>query len=370
MKVLFATVLKPVTDTRVAEKLAPLFFPKAEVHIFGRIISFEKKFPFVFHDAGIKTRAFRSRWRAQIAFVKTLVRLNPTIVVVGAIELLWIAFCLKKILGFYLIYDIRENYRRNVRYQNIYPILSKPLLLIWIWITEALSVLFVNEYWLAEVGYEQELSFFKKKSYKIVENKFAIYHFFYSPKVPISFKEKPIITFAIVGTLSETFGTMRAIRFFEEYSRYFAARLFITGMAASKNIYEQVMKLSSQINVILNVSEIPISHGVILQTMCSSDIVMLPYMPNKSTQNCIPTKLYECLALGIPMLLSENLLWEKLIIPHSAGIFTNFLPSDVKNVHQKIIETVFYPKGFVKEAYFDHDHSFQTHIEKLLCALS
>jgi len=350
MKVLLATVLKPIDDTRMSEKLVQIFQSyQADIQIFGRKVN-TVAHSFSAHDAHITGRKLTERIKAQYYFGRTIIALKPTHIVVGAIELLWVAFLFKPYFKYKLIYDIRENYRRNIWYQSVYSLWQKPILYAWVYLTEWISPYVVDEFWLAEACYADELSFFKKKTYCILENKFAG-----NPPTdklfPIQLSDKSVIHFALVGTLSSTFGAMSALIFFEQYSQKYDARLTVAGMIADQEIADKLATLSHK-NIECIISEKPIPHTQIIEVMQRADVVMLPYLPNKSTENCIPTKLYECLALGIPMLIRHNPRWQLLTQKYQAAIFTSFSPDDIDRVANQLRNTVFYPDGYAKEAYF------------------
>ena len=55
-----------------------------------------------------------------------------------------------------------------------------------------------------------------------------------------------------------------------------------------------------------------------------SDILLLPYLPNKSTQDCIPTKFYEAIALRKVMFIQKNKYWQELLKDYDVGVFIDF----------------------------------------------
>ena len=77
-------------------------------------------------------------------------------------------------------------------------------------------------------------------------------------------------------------------------------------------------------NIDFTVSSTPIPYQDILSQIGEHSIALLPYQVNKSTQNKIPTKLYEYIGLGIPILISPNPLWAKIIERYHAGLSIDF----------------------------------------------
>ena len=96
-----------------------------------------------------------------------------------------------------------------------------------------------------------------------------------------------------------------------------------------------------------------VPHKQIIDILRQADFALLPYQPNLSTDNCIPTKLYEALALKIPMLIQNNVLWEEVCAPYQAGIFIDFKNFNPKNVYQQLNEFHFYKKNPGKEVLWE-----------------
>jgi hypothetical protein len=66
-----------------------------------------------------------------------------------------------------------------------------------------------------------------------------------------------------------------------------------------------------------------------MQYAVNADFGLVAHQPNPSTENCIPTKIYEYLGLGLPMLLQSHALWESVVAPYNAGVildYNNFVP--------------------------------------------
>lgn len=125
----------------------------------------------------------------------------------------------------------------------------------------------------------------------------------------------------------------------------------MAGYCLDKDYSKKIIKSTKNKNFIslLNQNlDKPISHTILLQELQKTDFVILPYLFNKSTQNCIPTKFYECLAYKKPMLISKNSKWESFINPLDAGMFVDFEDEELKNemsiITEKIISQKFYTK--------------------------
>ncbi|MGF1637131.1 MAG: hypothetical protein ACFCUU_08670, partial [Cyclobacteriaceae bacterium] len=93
--------------------------------------------------------------------------------------------------------------------------------------------------------------------------------------------------------------------------------------------------------IILNISTIPIKYELILEVLSNGDFAIMPYRISPEITGSIPTKIYECMALHIPMILPKHPPWEALCKPLASAIFCDF-DSPVKVVQQLTVTNSFY----------------------------
>ena len=93
-------------------------------------------------------------------------------------------------------------------------------------------------------------------------------------------------------------------------------------------------------------------HAEIVHEIRRSHFGLLPYRPHPSTWRCRPTKLFEYLAQGLPLLLPPNPLWTDLAAAHQAGISLDFAdaPAAAAAVEAAARAWNFYPAGPPPEA--------------------
>jgi hypothetical protein len=94
-----------------------------------------------------------------------------------------------------------------------------------------------------------------------------------------------------------------------------------------------------------------VAHEKILESMKNADIALLPYQINKSNKNRIPTKFYEYIYHRIPMIISENEVWEIFCQQYDCAINYNFEElklekSETEKTLKKLLETSFYQIQF------------------------
>jgi glycosyltransferase involved in cell wall biosynthesis len=245
-------------------------------------------------------------------------------------ELLLIGTLYKLFSGSKLIYDIQENYFFNLLYQNNYPWLLRHLLALYVRVKEVLLANFINYFLLAEQCYVDELSFIKQR-YSIIENKFI------QPEIDRKEQNNSQVEFLISGTISKEYGVFDALHFFSQLlaSKY---KLVIVGHCPNQHTFRALKKAVKGLdNIDFTVSTTPVPHQDILSQIGEHSIGLLPYQVNKSTQNKIPTKLYEYIGLGIPILISPNPLWDKIIERYHTGLSIDFKsPISIDEIRQRL----------------------------------
>jgi glycogen(starch) synthase len=95
----------------------------------------------------------------------------------------------------------------------------------------------------------------------------------------------------------------------------------------------------------------PVPHAAIVAAIGRSHLGLLPYRPHPSTARCRPTKLFEYLALGLPILIPQNWLWAKTMSRHGGGLMLELTPADAAAAHvrQGLEKCRFYPNGLPQE---------------------
>ena len=321
--VLIASTLKPIRDVRAFEKLA---FSLGETNTYElNIIGFSPKKPK--SASGIRFFSSMSHfdWRldrilAQGRFLKCLLQVRPKILVCCTYELLPIASFFKSILGYKLVYDVQENYRANL---NLNPALSyhakeraNKL------IEKVESAASIDLFVLAEKCYAEEMP--EKQPFLILENKFQGE---ISPSKPLKFHGKKKLRFCISGTITPAFGTIDAIQWFREILKsYPESRLEIIGHCPIESLWVELTQYGKEIpQLILSIDRNPVAHDDLIAALKRADFALLPYQSHPAISAKMPTKLFECAALGVPVFISANSTWEKFLSDFDGGFSVDFL---------------------------------------------
>ncbi|SKC83154.1 glycosyltransferase family protein [Ohtaekwangia koreensis] len=343
-RIVIASVLKPVDDTRMFEKIGKSLGETArfDIHIFGYPSG---KIPQT-SDSDITQHASQPFGRLNIKrltqplkILKKILRLKPELLIITTHELLFIAFFIKLLTKCCLLYDVQENYYRNILYTNAYPSMVRPLLAVYVRIKEIIFSSWIDYFIVAETGYTYEITFLKNKSI-IIENKMKRP----SGILPKKNTADQNIHLLFSGTLAETTGIFSAIALAK--SLYIAEpriRLTIIGYSPQARIFNQIKKEIAGADFIhLIGGDTLVQHSEILKAIQQSDFGIIAYPPNKSTENCIPTKLYEYLGCKLPILMVNHPLWVKRCHLYPACIPIDFNTLDVSSILLQMSSTKFY----------------------------
>lgn len=303
-RVAVASVLKTITDTRMFEKLgwSLAVHTAAEVHIVGFPAEEAPEIPnIIFHPVFRKPfgRLSFKRIITPWKILGLLLKIKPQTVIITTHELL-IAGCLYKFLtGARLFYDVQENYFCNIRFTPAFPRWLRLPLSTWVRFKERLLAPAIECFFLAEKGYEAELMF--ARPCMVLENKF--------PERMV----KPVaghnrLRLLFTGTLAPTTGVLQAVDLAVQLHKLSnGIDLTIVGHAPQYAFLRRLKaKIAAHAFIHLEASLYPIPHRRIIRAIENAGTGIIIYPPNPSTSSSVPTKLYEYLGMGIPVLIQHS----------------------------------------------------------------
>ena len=206
--IVIASVLKPADDVRAYMKIAQSLAQanKYEINIIGnegKKDRTDNKIKFHTHTIN-RTQWLKRLWiREQLLF--KILKLKPKLLIITTHELINTALILKLLIGCKVIYDIQENYARNVLLK---PGIPSHLISFLIRLKELAGSRFIDYFLLAEKSYKEELSFVKKK-FSILENK--------AKKIKINRTLSNQQRFLFSGTISDYGGVRIAVEIMKEF---------------------------------------------------------------------------------------------------------------------------------------------------------
>jgi glycosyltransferase involved in cell wall biosynthesis len=316
-RIVIASILKPVDDTRMFEKLGQTLAEKAELHIIGYPSeSVVKHLTIIFHPLTPFNRLSFERMLKPWKVFKKILEIKPDTVIITTHELLVVGTLAKIFLSCRLMYDVQENYGQNIFYTNAFPKIIRPFIAAYVRCKEWITSPFVNHFLLAERGYEKELNFPGSRK-TVIENK--------TKKVEISTRKKNNghIHLLFTGTLAETTGVFTAIELAQRlHDEDASIRLTLIGYCSLRSTLEKIKNtLNNKDFIELIGGDRLVPHSEIVGHIQSSDFGIIAYAENPSIINSIPTKLYEYLGYQLPILLVDHTMsWIDRTKPYQAAI--------------------------------------------------
>ncbi|MFY0626687.1 MAG: glycosyltransferase [Reichenbachiella sp.] len=324
-KIAIISVLKPVDDTRAFEKIANSLSMNTtfEIHLYGQP-SWQELSPspnIEFHSHTIRPKGINRIWIRFLVFLK-LAKLKPELIICNTHELLIVTFLCKILFGSKILYDIQENYYFNLKYQGNFTSIIANILAVTIRLKEKVLSPIFDHFILAEKSYEAELTFIKNR-YTIIENKCVVPDNWQKSK----HKQKELrILFS--GTITKSNGIFKALNFMEEVHKINPKIEFvIIGHCPNEKLRKHLLKNEFQF-IEQKISKNPIPHTEILEQIKKANFGLICYELNPSNQNCMPTKVYEYTALGLPSIIDKGGVWESYILSQNAGIMIDYLNLD------------------------------------------
>lgn len=338
-RIVLASVLKPVDDTRMFEKIGQTLSGHAEVFIIGFRTAANppvKGISFLPHRRPFG-RVSLARLLAPWQILRQVFNLRPDTLVICTHELLVPAAVLKLLTGTRIYYDVQENYYLNIVHTKAFPWGLRGLLAAYVRCKERLLAGVIDHFILAEQIYRVQLGFVKGRS-TIVENK-SVY------KATASRARRRAVSFLFSGTLAKSTGVLEAI--------YVAAKLHeadpeitltIAGYIPTKDDFvmiENAVEGKPFIKLIGGRSLVP--HFTINRLIEGADVGIVSYPPNPAVEGRIPTKLYEYMAFRLPILAVGGFSWEGMLSQYKAGMTYQTGALDAAKTLEFFTETDFYP---------------------------
>jgi len=342
-RIVLASILKPVDDTRMTEKLGVTLAQVEgnEVYVIG-YPSRTPASPDSITSLPLKpfTRISFGRMLAPLVVLKKCIQVKPELLIVNTHELLIVGMVNRILFGTKIVYDIQENYARNILHTTAFPLLLRPVLAGWVRLKETLLTPLFQGMLLAEKCYEQELPFVRK-NYVVVENKAMLpKHFLRQPPTD---KIKLVFT----GTLAESTGVFQAISFTQKLHHLNPKiELEIIGYCAIPTTLTKIRSAVAGCTFLkLTGGDQLVPHPQILEAIRTASFGIVCYPTAPHTRNKVPTKLFEYLACQLPILLQPKPKWVELCTPSNAAIEVDFDNPDLSSINVQLTQRFYTTKA-------------------------
>ena len=363
-KIVIGATLKPLNDSRHFYKVALSIGQtnKYELNIIGRAI---KNIPaadnITFHPLfGLRKSTFK-RIISPVIYLRKTWQIKPDLQIICSWELLPAAIICKFFRGGKLIYDIQENYSKNVRFLGGDNWLKRKLKSFTINSFQSTAWPFIDHFYLAEQIYVGDFNL-KSDSFNILENK--------SLRINRQSNSSTKLNCLFTGTIGQAQGIWDVLNCAEEFAqldKHF--QLSVIGHCPSEKTYKELLqKAGGKSYIHLHVQTDPIDYLILLDYISKADIGLIAYPPNPANQDKFPSKLYEYLSAQLPILLiNPNPKWEAIIDKYDAGISSRNYDTAMLQI-QAFKSQKFYQKSVDFKELFWESEEVKLHksIEKLL----
>ena len=364
MKVLLAHTQKPPSETRIFEKLALSLYPIPNIelrilgcHPIGEASLLERIEMLAVFSFG---RDLISRFQKQLTFWKQAKQFLPDVLIICSSELLIVAILYKLAYRARLIYDVQENLVLNLKFQKAY---SGFLFRFLSMVADRLQFFifhFVDRFWLAEKVYANQLAI-KAKDILVLEN-----------RVPRTWleKSKDLISlskakndldpnlFLFSGVVTLESGVLRAVEFFCKFRRQFPSSVFkISGFVPDIELRKLLKAIELQeLGVVLENGGEWSSSDIIFNSLIKADAVFLCYTESYANLEKVPTKFFEALFAGKPVILQKGSHFSELTKFYHAGFELDFDSADLP----EILFLKDQISGFVPQTKFSSEFVFES----------
>jgi glycosyltransferase involved in cell wall biosynthesis len=346
-KVVIASVLKPIDDTRMYEKfgLSMAKTSKYDVNIIGFASKNVKAHESIsFHALGSFSRMSWARLFAPFRIFKLYIKVKPDIIIANTHEILLVTILYRIIFGAKTVYDVRENYFKNILYTDVFPRIVRPFLAAWVRAKEWITRPFFNQFILAEGIYRQQLPFVPASAV-VIENK-------YKPGGSIFQVQRPLkpetIDLIYSGTISNSNGVFEAIDIATQLHALDASiRLKIVGYCALKSDLLQLQETIQDKEFIQLVGgDYLVPHSTIVDEIAQADFGFVLKKPNNGiNDDKLLTRLFEYTANHLPVILLNNPTWISFCQNFNAAIPIDPANYDAQALYRQIKSGTFYDTG-------------------------
>jgi len=277
------------------------------------------------------------RWLAPWRVLRHTNAVKPDLFIFSTYELLLTAIVLKVISNTRIIYDVRENYYRNIRHSEGLPGFARLPLALIVRLWEKLAAPAVDYFFLAERGYEKEFKF-HRGGWTVIENK----------AVSVASRRVPVagggVHLLFTGTLSESTGVFRAIELAHRcHAQRSDVSLTIAGYAAAEPVRARIKKLAATHSFIrlVGIDQL-VPHTQIIKLISTADAGIIANQRDPHTVNCVPTKLFEYLRASLPIITGSDWPWVSQYAAHAPFVLCDFEKPAAASILTALTTSSFY----------------------------
>lgn len=337
------TILNPALHTRIFYKLA---LSQKEMGYQVTIIG-QDEHPGPYDHKGIHIIPRRPFHRLSLrrlfsgfSMIKIARRTRADIFTIHTPELLLTAWVLRRQTGAKIIYDLHEDYATNIRDGKHYPKWLRVALARMVRRLEKKMIRHISAVTMAEDIYQGILEEPETKRF-FLRNKFTEKAI--PPNQDFIFPAKPYMLYT--GTIAREWGIFRAIALWEQIFATEPIRLVIAGYTPVAALIQQVrqrIKATGRedwVEIIGGEAYVPYGKIVRLIEHCEFGAALYEMTPG--VQGKIPTKFYEYMSFGKPLIFTSDEIWNQMNERVALGISWQegneilSIPEKIRAYHQR-----------------------------------
>jgi len=260
------------------------------------------------------TRLSVHRLVRQWEWYRVINQLAPTHICFATPELIPLMLYLKKTTGVKLIYDVHENYERNILYGSGYAHFLRGFLATQVRRLEQSAVPDLDGVIYAETGFDNILN--------VRDERKIILRNVYTPSgqhcdLPLP----PQLYLLITGTLAPVWGILEAIEAFKIIAKQSDYHLVIAGYGNNQSFIQKLeIAVNGYPSIHVESWTDAVSYPRIEQLIQHCTAGFAFYKPSLRMADRIPTKFYEYAAYGKPLFFSDFEPWNQLNKQYHFGI--------------------------------------------------
>ena len=253
-------------------------------------------------------------------------------------ELLLISWMLKLFSSSKIIYDVHENVKKDILGKVWLPLYSRRIIAFLYVLIEKLALKFIDYIIIAEDSYIEN---YKNRNNVVPVRNYPIIGLRNKNLTIKNIKDDPQLNILYVGGVTKIRGAIELIESlnFLLLAGYKNLKLKLIGpiyVDFKNELFELINKY--RLNSYVSIPGV-ISHKKVYDELEKAHIGLSILHPDPNFIESIPTKLYEYMSVGIPVIASNFTLWKKIIGMHKCGICVNPLkPKEIAEAITYIID--------------------------------
>ncbi|MEZ4828957.1 MAG: hypothetical protein R3C61_22125 [Bacteroidia bacterium] len=316
------TVLNPVTHTRIYGKIA---YSQQRLGHDVFVVGQGTASGYVVKD-GVNLISFKTfgrlsfrRVEVQIRILRLALKTRAEVYTIHTPELIPVALILKFVRRAKLIYDVHEDYAANIRFGGNYPGVIQSLLASGVRWLEKWVVAQVHAVSFAEDCYGGILAEPEEKRF-FLRNKFRMP--LIDPEKKVILPPLPFMLYS--GTIAPDWGIFETIRLWDEWNTISPLYLVVAGHSQQQEVLKQIgekVALSRFPDRFLLVGGGQyVEHTAIVQYIQGCTFGTALYHIKPHIQGKIPTRFYEYMAFGKPLVFTADPFWERFNENYRIGV--------------------------------------------------